>query len=677
MRTYTPREPERNQDVTAMAGTGVEQPEAREAESVTALVQEAIKNFMENPITIVEGLTFSQYELLTTLHFYLNSRFETGDKNENGEDRFFHNIIVPRNAHATKNIDLDSKDLLITSDHEEGWWFSFLLRNEIHAWMRKPHVQFGKLLNDLATNLPNFGKVIWKKCGHGDDVYIKEVDLRDAIFDPSAPTIKDSGMFIERTIMAPWEIMAKVREKEGAWDKQAAIRIIRKAQAKKDKFLKQGSPTAANDSEYSLTDTQPNADVYEIHGWFPKQSAMEAGLAPGGYDDDEEAYSDEGEDNLDVDYVYCKIVIGGIEDDGTGEVLFIDECDPEDFPYMEFNYFRRVPGRCLPQGNGEVLIPLQIRINELVNRFFSALRTGSLHLWQTTGRTAYKNLLQDAQDGDIIETDKEITAIPTELRAFNQYQVELNNIETHADRLCNTVEVVTGESLPTNTPFRLGAQLQMSANKIFDQVREDIGMTLTHVFEQWILPNIMDEMSIEHVLDIMGSVDEIKMFDEQYRNYLMIQSLKDFILGQERLPTEEEMLVAKEQLAEQLKTSTRKVQVEKGYFVMDKIKSLRIYFDFTDERKNFSAEKESMSNLLQIIAANPAILQSEEARTLIGRIMEYSGISPLLLASFASKPTDPKMAPDKAAAPAAEAYAASPGDAGQGADVRQTAAAGA
>lgn len=664
MRTYTPREPERNQDVTAKAGTlAPDQPAKREAQAVTNLIQEAIENFMQHPITIVEGLQFNQYQLLTTLHYYLNSQFETGDTNENGEDRFFHNIITPRNAHATKNIDLDSKDLLITADHEEGWWFSFLLRNEVHDWMRKPHVQFGKLLNDLATNLPNFGKVIWKKCGYGDDIYIKEVDLRDAIFDPSAPTIKDSSMFIERTIMAPWQIMKKVNADEGAWDREAAIRVIRKAQVKKDKFLKQGSPTSGNDSEYSVTDTLPSSDVYEVHGWFPKDSLALL---------NEEASESEEEDDLDVEYVYCKFVIGGMEDDGSGEVLFYEEVEPDDFPYMEFNYFRRVPGRCLPQGNGEVLIPLQIRINELVNRFFAALRTGSLHLWQTTGRTSYKNLLQDAQDGDIIETDKEITAIPTELRAFNQYQVELNNIEAQADRLCNTVEVVTGESLPTNTPFRLGAQLSMSANKVFDQVREDIGLTLTHVFQDWILPEIMDSMTEEHVLEVLGSVDEIKMFDEQYRNFLMVQSLKDFILSQERLPTQEEMDVAKEQLAEQLKSSSRKVKVEKGYFSTDKIKSLRIFFDFTDERKNFAAEKESMSNLLQIIASNPAILQNEEARTIIGRIMEYSGISPLLLASFASKPTKPALMGDGAASPAAEAFNQNPGDAGMGAEARQT-----
>lgn len=667
MQNYTPKEPQRNQNVQANAGTlSKENQEGRNVPGIVDLVRDTVDNFMTRPIIIVEGLEFDHYALLTTIHYYLNSRFETGNLDENGDERYFHNIITPRNAHATKNIDLDSKDMLITADSEQGWWFSFLLRNELQMWMRKPHVQFGKLLNDLATNLPNFGKVIWKKCGTGKDVYIKEVDLRDAIFDPSAKSIRESGLFVERSTIAPWEAMKKADE--GFWEKGPTVEAIRGAQAKRDEFLKEGSPDSSSEQQYSLADTLPNLDAWEVHGWFPRATLesedaeidMLDGVDQYAKPDDVDDSAEDADSTDDVEYVYARAIILGLED-GGGHVVNWMELDPEEFPYFDFDYFRRVPGRCLPIGNSEALISLQVRMNELVGRFFSALRIGSLHLWQTRTGSSYKNLTQDAQDGDLIETKSEITPIATELRAFQQYQVEINNIEAQADRICNTTEVVTGESLPTNTPFRLGNQLSMSAQKIYEQVREDIGLNLTYIFENWILPEIMEDMTEEHVLDVLGSTDELKMFDEQYRQYLLLQNMKDFVMGQERLPTDDEMQVAEEMLAEQLQGQTRKVKIDKKYFTLEKMRSVRVYFDVTDERKNFAAEKETMSNLLQIIASNPMVLQSSEARTLIGRIMEASGISPLILASFSSKPVKPGAQMD-AASPAAEGYAQNPGD---------------
>lgn len=673
MQTYTPKEPYRNQDVQANAGSlSKDENEKREVQSLVDLVSDTVENFMTRPIVIVEGLEFDHYKLLTTIHYYLNSRFETGDLDENGDERYFHNIITPRNVHSTKNIDLDSKDMLITADSEQGWWFSFVLRNELQMWMRKPHVQFGKLLNDLVTNLPNFGKVIWKKCGVGTEVYLKEVDLRDAIFDPGAKSIRESGIFVERSIIEPWAAMDKVEE--GYWDREATVAAIRGAQAKKDDFLKQGSPESTSEQQYSLADTLPSIDAWEVYGWFPKEVLEQMGdvdMSSESLSEDMKEYkvkakkSEEADDTSDVEYVYACAVILGIEDTG-GQIVHYMEMEPEDFPYFDFDFFRRVPGRCLPIGNTEALMSLQVRMNELVNRFFAALRIGSLHIYQTRSGSAYKNLTQDAQDGDIIETKSEIAPIATELRAFQQYQVEINNIEAQADRICNTSEVVTGESMPTNTPFRLGAQLGMSANKVFDQVREDIGIALTNIFENWILPEIMDDMTKDHILEVTGSIDELKMFDQENRKYLLMQSMKDFVMGQERLPTEDEMMVAEQQLSDELAGKTRKTAIKKGYFTLEKMRSLRIYFDVTDERKNFAAEKETMSNLLQMVASNPAVLQIPEARALIGRLMEASGVSPLVLASFVSKPMSAAPAMDAVSPAAADKFSQNPGDAGSG-----------
>ena len=48
------------------------------------LLFEARRNFLEYEVEIVEGLNFNHYELLKTFNYYLNSRFETGDQNDDG-----------------------------------------------------------------------------------------------------------------------------------------------------------------------------------------------------------------------------------------------------------------------------------------------------------------------------------------------------------------------------------------------------------------------------------------------------------------------------------------------------------------------------------------------------------------------------------------------------------------
>jgi len=636
-----------------LAGSaGARNPKRRREEASAAdIIANAVDNYAQFPILIVEGVPFHQLELLKTEHRYLNSEFEGKSTatdplervalDENGDDLYFHNIIVPRNAHATKNIDIDRKDIAVSSDTPDGWFFSFFLRNEIQQWMQD--TGFGKLLNDLATNLPNFGKVIWKRTGSGDDLRIEEVDLRDVVFDPSAKTIADSALFIERsTSMPPWKIMQKCGNREdGGWNEGACREIIAQAQAKHDTFIRKSGADTTQLTQFSLSDTMPNPDIWECYGWFSQEILDEL----------KGVEEKKGESTDDCEYYYLKIVVGGLESKAPN-VLFWEECDWEtDFPYKEFNWFRRVPGRCLPQSNTEVLIGLQIRINELINRFFTALRMGSLQVYQTRKNTVQRNLLTDMQNGDIIVTKDPLEPIQTEVRAFGQYETELNNIERQADLLCNTTDIITGENMPTNTPFRLAAQLGVSAAKIFDQVREDIGLVLSEVFYEWVLPEIIEDLTLEHVLEVTGSVDEMKMFDEQFRKFQAAQSLKKYILQTNRLPTAEQMGVLESAISDDMKNRSRKVMIEDGFFTMEKCRSLRIYFDVSDERRNLVAERETKSTLLQIIAANPAVLESEEARMLLGGIMESSGISPMVLASFASKPT-PKAPNPAMAAPA-------------------------
>lgn len=636
---------------TNVQGTHVS-PTTPAADSIASLLAEMKRNFLSEKIEIMEGLEFNQYETLKTIHFYLNSKFENGDVDENGNDKFFHNIINHRNAHATKNIDLDTKDMRVTTDLENSYWKSWILRMSLQNWMRDE--RFASILNQMAEDLPRFGSVIWKKTMDAEGkVCIQNVDLRDVICDQAADTLLGSQVFAERIIMSAQQIRDKV---EDGWSEEAVEALLAAGSFKKQPYMQE--VTTASAGVYALTDSLPAYEVYEVWGWIP-ETFLPDHLKPMASEDAEEGEALEASSTK---YKYVMAIVSGLEPGGANQTLFAEIAEPEDFPYKEV-HMRKNPGRWLGLGNTEMLIPLQIRINELVNRFFMALRMGSLHLFQTRGKMYLKNLMQDAVDGDILETTHPIDPVATEIRAFNQYQNEVTMIETLADKICNTFEVVTGESMPAATPFRLGAQLGASAKKLFEFVRQNCGIFVSDVMRNWVLPEIGKKMDHEHMIDLMGSVEELSAFDEAYRNSVLYGQLKDYILKTGYLPTREEFDTASKTLSDQMKSSDRKIKVEKGFMDEEFLEKARLSIDPTGETEDQAATKETLGNILQVVTSNPAILQDPNARMIIGRIMEYSGISPLKLVGFTSAPVQPQMAGMDAASPAMSKFASNPGDA--------------
>lgn len=646
--------------VTGAAAKNSTKSGASDTKSIPSLVQQMKDNFLDNDISIVDGLYFNQFDLLKTIHFYLMSTFQDSETDENGNDRFFHNIILHRNLHTTKNIDLDTKDVYVDSDSEGAYWASWYLRQELMRWMERKDVRFGALLNEISENLPHFGSVVLKKTKDPEtgEIRIKNVDLRNLILDPTVRLMRDSALIAERHLMAPQDI-----RKMALWDKQKVKELLREyiGGSKPRPFLTKDAVDST--AEFSLTDASPMIPVYEAWGWVPKRYLPEDMRPEMG-----QTYQDEVD--LETEYEYVFAIVSGV-DSGVQRILYARKADPMDFPYKDI-HMRKIPGRWLGIGNTEMLIPDQIRMNELVNRFFTAMRMGSLHLFQTRSENVYKNLVQDAQDGDIIETASEIVPIATELRAFSQYQTEFNNIERHADQMANTSEIVTGESLPAATPFRLGATLNVNAARLFDRIREDQGIVLSEIFKEWIIPAIEEDIDLEHILRLTGSVDELSQFDSAYRKSVVVDEVKRYILEIGVLPTMEELQLVEKSIAERMETADRRVKIETGYF--KKLVDYSIRFSITGENINKSAETESLGNIFQIVASNPAVLQDPNAKKLLGRILERSGISPLTLTGFVSAPA-PTAATGGigAASPAMKAFGDNPGDAGKGfADIAPT-----
>ena len=82
------------------------------------------------------------------------------------------------------------------------------------------------------------------------------------------------------------------------------------------------------------------------------------------------------------------------------------------------------------------------------------------------------------------------------------------------------------------------------------------------------------------------------------------------------------------------------VEILKGYF---KDFNKTLFIDITGEQHNTAQEVETMSNMLQLMAQNPQIMQDEQLRSFLLGIAEKTGIDPSILPSSQGSAVQPAL----------------------------------
>ena len=538
----------------------------------------ALKDF-EEEVEITEGYKFDMSDIINKIELYRASKFKSGDKDSQGNKKYFFNIINPQCGHATKNIDLDRKDIRVRAVEGKDRVKAMIYSAELKYWMRRENT--GILLNKISENLPIYGSVVLKKVGDK----IKYIPLKYLKFDPAISNKEDSfdiqsSYIIEEHHFQPAELL-QMKE----WNKDGINNTI-------ENFRK--------GEEKDIT-------VYEYYSEFPNK---ELGIKGKGY-------------SLGV----CMVAMTKSEVESKydyQEVLFKKKLDK--FPYKKVDYLS-IEGRGLGLGIVEMLLDSQQRWNEMANQKASSMKISSKHLFQTRDTTVESNIMTDLLNGDILKVNSEITPIANEERNLAAYRQEEANLLHTIRSLTNAFEVITGETLPSRTPFRLGAMMQQNAGKLFDFIRENLGMFLEETFKEWILPQFESKIVKEHVFELFDH-DTIQLIVEKDVNRRLNEAIKKYVLFEGNYPQKDEVAMLKEQLMSQTE-ETQFVKIIDGYLNFEKT----IDIDITGEKTNIAAEIETISNLLQLLAQNPQIQQNPDLMKLLRALADRSGVSPNLLPS--------------------------------------------
>lgn len=636
----------------------------RAPKSLGDLVYNFKYNFLRNAPEIVPGLTFNQYEVVKRTYFYIHGQFESGPYDENGNPKYFYDLVTDRNDQSTKNIELNTKDVYIKAETKGAYLKSWMLRREFMAYAKTSG--FGMKLNEVADDLPDFGTVVWKKIKNPDgSIDVQQTELINLMNDPVAKNLKD-GMVIERHLL----LQSQMRDKGSSWNQAAVENLIRSNHTVAKKQFLQESNNSHTDHATVVDEFTPYYEVYEIWGEIPR-SLYERYKTKGRYDRIIERVKRREErnmterNNLDIsnpqnvidstggykreleartntnDTVYVMAIVAGIEHDENECVLFCQEANRDLFPYREVHYRRR-KGRWLGLGNYELCFPLTEQANEITNRFFSSLRIALTHLYQTREKMHVKNVLTDLLEGDVIVSKSKIEPIPTEVRGAAEYKMKIDQIERKADALCNSFEVVSGESLPSGTPFKLGNQQLQSANKLFKYIRQNLSLFLEDVFNSWLLPSFSKSLTEEHILDLIDDSDDMDIYYTARRRRIQYAVIKAYIMETNEKPDMDKIQLVGALARDQVMKGPKQLRVLSNYY-KDMKYSIKVVIDGENEAKKENLD--TLSNSFQTLAANPAALQDPRLMRILNMILEQAGYSPLELNAVNQTPTNPLLNP--------------------------------
>jgi hypothetical protein len=572
-----------------------------ETNSIFSIIRQEINNFTYNFIEVVPGFTFNQHQTIKKIHLYTNSRFEDNTPYHNREKIFF-NIVNYRRDTVMKALDIDTKDIKLIPLNPDSTMKTFLMEKEFAYWMKKN--KLAELINRTEEDFATFGSVVIKTSGTKPE----NVDLRRFFLDPTVDMLKDSRFVTQEHYMTQTEL----NDMRGKWDDKEIDKVI-------ERFGSVYAPQSyENNGMTNIEGVTPYYKVYERYGDVPRHMLE---------DDIEEGKEDE---LVRAMFVVAEPSATYVKQDSKmktdkGVILLKQKWDM-DYPFEDC-HFSKTRGRWLGVGPVELLFPAQERFNEMANQKRIAMELSSIHLFQTTDRNSPTNLSTYLNSGDVLVVNSEITPIANEERNLSAFTNEEELYNTMADRLTFAYDAARGEALPSSTPATNAAIQNNNLNSYFNFKREIFGLFLQRIFNDKILPQLIKDLSVEHMLRFIGEPEEVARIDELVSPYFVKQQvIKEVVEG--NVVDNVRLQQIEQEVSGQLKKrgAERFINVVKNHY-----KDAEFEFDFivTNEQQDTQVMSQNMFNIMQQLAQNPNLIDDPVLRTVFYKYLEEIGIQPM------------------------------------------------
>lgn len=456
--------------------------------SIFKEIDELKNNYLTDRIQIIEGLYFSQYNVIKMAEFYSNSRYlklgVNGEYNLDGmgRDKPFYNIVNYRVMLAKTATDLDIKDIQITSDNPKHQVKSMLLNREAYEYMKES--DFSLTLNKMGNTRPKYGGYLIKKTEVNGKLKIDVVGWTKVYTDQSDIL---GGPIIEEHYMS----LSELKKKAKVWDNV-------------DEVIK------AHNNQKS-TDKTNRILAYETTGEFPLSIYKNFENNGKDLEDREEVSEDDKYDYSLQRYFVCEV----------NGVKYPMRCD--NFPtkeltdFYEYLSWEEMEGRGLGRGVIEDSEEAQVWTNDAVINEKNAMDLAGKVVMKTTSKKLANNILE-VDNGKIFEltANDQLESLNLTPAALGEFENQINRWKSQANDATNSYDATTGKQPPADTPYSQTALLNQIGMKPFDYKREEWGIHLTTIFDKWIIPYLIKRIKKNHILVSDFTDQELDIIDQDF-----------------------------------------------------------------------------------------------------------------------------------------------------------------
>lgn len=587
-----------------------------ENESLHELVRNAQTNYTQGGTNISEYVTWDMHKTIETIDAYLNSKHISGSTDSLGREKPFFNIVTAATNIWYRATDIDRKDIRILPDTSDNTGLAFVATVLLQNWMKTS--RFGVFLNEWGRSLARYGSSVVKFVQKDGELVASVIPWNRIIADPidfdALPTI-------ERIYYTPSQL-----RKMTEYDQDVVEDLIEHARVTRKTLRDQ-----AKDNQNNFI------ELYEVHGELPV------------------AYLKKEDEIVAEDWTTYRQqmhVISFIQQENGSVADFTLYSGRErNHPYM-ITHLIKEDGRTLSIGAVEYLFDAQWMKNHTVKNMKDTLDIASKLIFQTAdGSFVGRNVLNSIESGDILTyRDSPLTQVNNakgDIVALQNFGAEWERL---SQTLTSTPEALRGDTLPSGTPYSLGAYLGAQANSLFEIMTENKGLAIEDMMREYILPYLKTKMDTTDEIVAVLDADKIYELDAMYvpreaiRRYNedFKQSLLKGEIPQDYNPQDYQAQVQNSLHSLGNKRFFKPSDIDDKTWkeALSDFEMVAIV-EVTNENTDKQAVVQTLSSVFQTIASNPAVLQDENARMVLSQILTETGkLSPLQLKPY-SAPTPP------------------------------------
>ena len=258
---------------------------------------------------------------------------------------------------------------------------------------------------------------------------------------------------------------------------------------------------------------------------------------------------------------------------------------------------------------------------------------------KTNSKKARNNILTDVDNGHIFELEDggDINVLNLTPSSLPELGNLVQRWDNQFERVSSTFNAITGEQMPSGTPYRQTAILNSEASSLFDYRREEAGIFVAELFYDWVIPYLVKKLKKQHILVSDFTDDELNRIDEGFKKFKAKRSIIGKVLeggNVSEVDYQEELANISKELS--MTGNQRYIEVPEGYF--DGIE-YKVSVVTTGENRNKAAVLETLNTILVTVAKNPQILQDKVLMGIFKKIADVAGVSPAELGLEETKAT--------------------------------------